>query len=474
MKIAAFGGSIRSNPNNANALEHLVGDSHDLASFTQAATEHYAAAGETRQALTNTEIAAGAALVGAKLEGAEVSFFPLARLFRRRENSILDLNAADIGLHDDIFSIDFLNVVPEAKDKLTRLVNDCGGLLLSTPTYFGDRSSVSNKFLQIAGHEHLLKNKVVGSLSAGAKRNGGQETANLLQLNEARNLGAYIVGNGPKSCQYGGTVVAGDIGSCVQDRWGLETCFGAGRRVAQVARILESPADERGGRNHIVILVMMDTPQRTLASAVEHLAAENAKTSGTKFTVVELLKGDVERCLACSICPTTEVLDDSNRYACIIKTKRDTMASIRETLISAHGLVMAGLNLKDMSNVQHRYQAFTERTRFIRRNDLELTNVPVTSFHIDDAGALSNELFHLKVMTSYMRHNTIVCHPIIANRHDGQWLDIGQVEFNRFVDAVAEISQRRGNAPAVTISYIATGDGGYADGTLDHTEAQRQ
>jgi multimeric flavodoxin WrbA len=430
-----------------------------------------------RVILTNTELCAGAALFAAKEMGCEIDFFPLASLFPRRENPLMDWDSTEIGLPEDITHYDFLDIDTNLKAALIQKIRDADGVILCSPVYFGDRSSVSNKVMQIALDQRLFERKLVASVSAGAKRNGGQETTNIFHLGEALALGAYVVGNGPKSCQYGGTVIAGDPGTAALDRWGLETCYGTGKRIGQCAKLFNLIPEKTNRPLKIAALVTMDTPERQLAHLIRQYAKEMSDGfPNVEFHLIQLVDGQIERCIACSICPIPELLqtgDEWDSYACIINTKRDMMKSVREIILDCDGLLIAGLNLKDMSRVLYRYQAFTERTRFVRRNDFELSNVPIACFLLEEAGAMGNPMFTLKVMTSYMRHNTIICPPARELQHQGKVLESASAGLHEFLSRVSFVASRRDVNEGFPVSYKAGTEGGYLDTRLDHTVAIR-
>ncbi len=75
------------------------------------------------------------------------------------------------------------------------------------------------------------------------------------------------------------------------------------------------------------------------------------------------------------------------------------------------------------------YHKVLERTRTIRRDNFLLSNVPVTSLSIEELP--SNSLFSLKVMTSFLRHNTVIHPPLNVYLHNKK--RITNVE-NTFLD----------------------------------------
>ncbi len=478
IKILALGGSVRANLRNEAFLQQSIQGSEDLPEYLAKIKLHQDSSTRDSDHLSNSEILAGASLMGAKQKGCEVEFFPLLKLFKRHEHAITNINADALGLDLDLMHIDLLEHDQEQLQAFIQKIRVAQGIIFVSPVYFGDKSSVANKFIQLAGTLNLLEGKVVGAASVGTKRNGGQETTNLFFLYEALALGAYIVGNGPKSSQSGGTAWAGDKGAVLKDDFGIETTFGTGVRVSQVSRIRQrfiNPA-KISGTTKIAIIITMDTPLRLLSKHIQDYLAKRSESEGkVSFRLIELIDSDVERCLACNICPIPQFLKSSSKgkdpYACIIRREGDSMSSLRDELVSTDGILLAGLNIHDMAAVAFRYQAFVERTRFIRRNDFELTNVPMAGFLLSEVGAIMNPIHNLKVMTSFMRQNGIMLKPITSTYHQGQLIDSAEKDFERFVASVVQFRQARSNSEKIQVSYHAVG---YSDKTLDNTKALRR
>jgi multimeric flavodoxin WrbA len=278
-------------------------------------------------------------------------------------------------------------------------IKKADGIVISSPVYFGDRSSYINTlFNQLRSEGTLpITGKTVGFVSVGAKRNGGQETTNVYGLYDSLQLGASIVGNGPPTSQYGGTAWAGDIGSIIDDNFGLQTSMGTGKRVAQVARIMSYRPIKNS--NPLKILVIMGnedkkgTVRRFLNTAFEGLAVD------LDFRYLNNYK--IRRCNGCRICPQ----ETEDIYKCIIKN--DDMKDLYGCLKEADGILFSAYFGGHQSIDS--YQTFIERARFIRRNNFELTDIPVSSFHIEEQGV--NSIFHIRVLTSMIRHNTIIVGP---------------------------------------------------------------
>ncbi len=491
MKIVAFGGSIRSNGKSEKTVLDLAAQSTDVASLI----ENAKIALENNK-LSNSEITAAAALMGAKQMGAEILYFPLRKLFKFRESSVVDFDPKKLKLDSDIPYIDTLSMNKETLSALFDAINSADGVILSTPVYFGDRSSVANKLLQLTAQKNMLKNKSFGVVSVGAKRNGGQETTSIFSLYEAIAQGAFAVGNGPKTSQYGGTVVAGDAGKVVEDEWGLETCYATGKRVAHTAQIYKTgltslplsrtirKEENSNNKNDVFklkILMTMDFRDGRALDIIQNLTNKLATeyNNSIDIDIIELVESDIYRCIACNICPIPEKMDQNpsktEKYACIIENKSDKLNVIREQLLDANAILICSLNdiEKGHDTIISRYQAFVERTRFIRRNNFELTNVPIGSLFINNIEADNNAILDLKTMVSYIRHNSIILKPIKVVTHQGKILINGEDQLRNFIENAMTIDQGRKMTKPIEVNYVAGGDGGYKDDRLDKLSNQR-
>jgi len=214
-KVIGLIGSIRSNFRHLELLKQYILDSNNKNELKKKIES-------SKVLYSNTDISLAFSLLGAKTYAKEIEIFSLINLFKKMDKSLYSLKSNN---KKEISSLDTLSVNNENLENLLQIIDDSSGIVLGTPVYFGDRSSVANKILQLTNKNKLLKNKAFGCVSVGAKRNGGQETAIIYSLFEALVQDAIVIGNGPKTCQYGGTVVAGDMHQAWQDKPGMETCF---------------------------------------------------------------------------------------------------------------------------------------------------------------------------------------------------------------------------------------------------------
>ena len=435
-------------------------------------------------AYSNSEIISSIAMIGAKSTGANVDYFSLRRLFKVTNSLRID-RVDSLGLDDEMFYIDTTKIEKKSLEHLIKKVKRADSIILSTPVYFGDRSSVADYFLKLLHKRRLLEKKAFSVISVGAKRNGGQETTNIYALFDAINMGAYGVGNGPKTSQYGGTCVGGDRGSVIKDEYGLETSFGTGKRSAQVAKIVSIAKEIQESefeKVKIGILISADNIVKDVQKKVEALLLK-IDNPLVDFEIINLIDHKVERCIACNVCPYPQMIKNGSRgkthlgktdYACIIDNGRDSVEVIRESLKNIRGLIVVSVNDDNITDLVDQYQSFMERSRFIRRNDFEWMNTVFTSLIFKNDGSSRDRLFGLRSTTSYMRHNTIITAPNRVLTLEGKIISSSEKGLNDFVDAVLRLSLARKRTTPIEVSYIAGGSGGYADVSLDHTAATRE
>jgi multimeric flavodoxin WrbA len=150
------------------------------------------------------------------------------------ETELVELAGLDIPV--------FVPGAPEPEDfkKVAAVLRDpkVKGILVGTPVYFGDMSSLAKAFLDhciaLRKGGFALAGKVAGVLAVGGARNGGQELTiqsvqAILMCHEM-----IIVGDGRPTAHRGATLwnQGDDISG---DEFGLKTARNLGRRVAEVA-----------------------------------------------------------------------------------------------------------------------------------------------------------------------------------------------------------------------------------------------
>jgi len=122
---------------------------------------------------------------------------------------------------------------------------DVLAIVVGTPVYFGNMSSLCKAFLDhcmvFRQKEFALSGKVGGVVAVGAGRNGGQELT--LQSVQASLMGQnmIVVGDGRPTSHFGATLINtnDDIS---KDEFGIGTAKNLGRHVAEISLKLASGA----------------------------------------------------------------------------------------------------------------------------------------------------------------------------------------------------------------------------------------
>jgi multimeric flavodoxin WrbA len=328
-----------------------------------------------------------------------------------------------ISLSDHFTSSGEAKDIDKIKAKLCR----ADGIILSTPVYFGDRSSLSQNFIEMIRSDNCLRESIAGKLYAGiavgAKRNGGQETTLIYQMLDLLNIGFIAVGNDSiTTSQYGGTGHAGDIGDMPNDRYGINTSLGTGRRISRVATLLKiASPDQLLDDLRVGFWVLQDRDdmaKRIMEGFLEQVG------QGITFITPPLLDKHIRPCIACDICPTS--IGPDEKYRCIITSSKDGMMDFHKNLILSDVIMPVLFSPKNRTGLISVYQQFMERTRYLRRGDYVFTDRLVSPFVFAEVG--SNENLHIRMLTSFIRHHTVMIKPIIGWIHDGRLLNHDEVK----------------------------------------------
>ena len=128
---------------------------------------------------------------------------------------------------------DFPKLVPKLSDPKV------AGIIVGTPVYFGNMTSLCKAFLDrcmtFRKNKLALSNKVAGVLAVGGVRNGGQEITIQSVLAALLCQEMIIVGDGRPTAHIGATVWNNGKTPVTEDEFGMATAKNLGRRVAEVA-----------------------------------------------------------------------------------------------------------------------------------------------------------------------------------------------------------------------------------------------
>ncbi len=347
---------------------------------------------KTGNGLSNSEVALAAGLWGAYQEGSDISHIALSDFFPASGE------ARNLGV-------------------LRETIRSADAILLSGPVYFGDRGSLAHEFIEFLRCDEVcrahVKNKLYAGISVGAKRNGGQETTLIYQMMDMCNINMLSLGNSSETTsQYGGTVVAGDIGMAADDTYGLKTSIGTGRRIAKVSQMMLAGGQKQiKDKVNISIWLLQDNHTERGLELVQNFCHDiESKMSRVQFTIYDFTEREVRRCIACDICPTH--IDVSEKYRCIIKSKRDLFSVQHEELINQDAIILAAYSPTDTRSLKSVYQKFIERTRYLRRDHYVLGNVLTAPLVLSEVNA--NQNLHIRMLTSMIRHHTILHHPLLG------------------------------------------------------------
>ncbi len=173
--------------------------------------------------------------------GLEVCLEAAGKVSPRIRTELIELAIMDIPVFDPAAAggkSDFAKLVPKLSDPAV------GGIIVGTPVYFGNMTSLCKAFLDhcmvFRKNKLALSGKVAGVLAVGGVRNGGQElTVQSVQM-ALMCQEMTVVGDGRPTAHFGATLLnqGDDISG---DEFGLTTARNLGRRVAEVALQLVRP-----------------------------------------------------------------------------------------------------------------------------------------------------------------------------------------------------------------------------------------
>ena len=398
----------------------LLSGAHDEADF-EASYRRLRAAGRN-QGLSNSESVTAVALWGAMGAGADVSYRSLADHFPA-------LGA------------------PRLLDTLREEILTADGLLLTSPVYFGDRSSLAQALIDFITSDPELatrcSGKLFGGCSVGAKRNGGQETTLVYLMSDFLDLGFIVVGNGPESSvQYGGTAVAGDVGKVHSDTYGMETAAATGARMARLGQILANTNRPfPSPTTRIQTWLVADSSDGAGAEMLGMWANKvRSAVDNVSLDIIDMTQEQIIPCLACDLCPTESGLRED--YRCTVTRGEDLFVRRHSDLITADAIILAAYVPDDRKQRVSVYQQFMERTRYLRRDHYVFSDRLCAALVLGDT--MPDQRLALRMTTSLIRHQAILHTPLIATLDKAADPFGGLVETGiKFAARASDINQKR-------------------------------
>ncbi|MGE5626897.1 MAG: NAD(P)H-dependent oxidoreductase [Solirubrobacterales bacterium] len=128
------------------------------------------------------------------------------------------------------------------------ILKECDGVIIGSPSYFGTYTGQLKLFidrLRVMRHTNFqLGNKIIAPLAVAGRRHGGQEITNLDIVQSMMRHNTIIVNDGTAVCQLGATGWSHTFDDpnvkVDDDKYGLETAVGVGKRVAEIAKVIKS------------------------------------------------------------------------------------------------------------------------------------------------------------------------------------------------------------------------------------------
>jgi multimeric flavodoxin WrbA len=375
--------------------------------------------------LSNSEIALATGLWGVNQNGVDIEHVSLTEFLERNQNKTV------------------------GREQILQRVQEADGILVSGPVYFGDRSSLIYDFLRLLKLEpQIVKNKVYAGIAVGAKRNGGQETTLIYQMMDFINIGMIAVGNDLNTtAQYGGTGVAGDVGTMANDSIGLETAIGTGNRIGDVVNLISTAGKlHLKDKPRIGVFILQDCEETALRK-IKNVVEKYEIFNKADFKFFHLPKEKINRCIACDNCPA--FIDDDEVYNCINQRKDDLFKKIHKEIIGLDGILLGGYSTNDFTKIYSVYQTFIERTRYLRRSDYQFSNLLVAPLVVEEV--TSRENLSIRIITSMIRHHTIMFRPLVLQLKDGQ-----EITENLFVADLCSYIELAGSITAGRILKYAS------------------
>jgi len=220
----------------------------------------------------------------------------------------------------------------------------------------------------------------------------------------------------------------------IDDTFGLSTSRGTGQRVGILSKILSQ--DNTGYKKKVKILVII-TCKDNNGKIIDRIRCLPF-SQNVEVDILDITENNILRCRACPICPAGDI---KKKYTCIIppmsksQKKGDDMKMIHDRMIRADFIIIAHANGSNTG--KDNFQVFLERTRFIRRNNFELANMGFSVYAESDQ---LTDIFILRGMTSFLRHNVFLLGPFYSSLRTKNSLAWENINLDTFASRIEEFA----------------------------------
>jgi multimeric flavodoxin WrbA len=191
---------------------------------------------------------------------------------------------------------------------------------------------------------------------------------------------------------------------------------------------------------------------------------------GVTFDVRDFSESEIYRCIACDVCPVKPGSRDD--YRCIIRSEKDLFVQQHRDLVSVDALLLAAYSPAERGDLRSVYQRFLERTRYLRRDDYALADRLAAPLVISEVG--SNQNLHIRMLTSLVRHQTILHHPLIGYEHGEKVLTRDRMieDAMSFVKCAAQLTAGRVARSGTESSQLSYNPVGYQVSAAERAEQE--
>ncbi|HUU73022.1 MAG TPA: hypothetical protein VMW70_10385, partial [Burkholderiales bacterium] len=257
-----------------------------------------------------------------------------------------------------------------------------------------------------------------------------------------------------------------------RDDYGIETAVATGKRLASCLQQQELGRDFHiTGKIRIGVWMLQDVAQKRGVEFVKELCREiESTTPAVTFDVRDFSESEIYRCIACDVCPVKPGSRDD--YRCIIKSEKDLFVQQHNNLVNVDAVLLAAYSPAERGDLHSVYQRFLERTRYLRRDDYALADRLAAPLVISEVG--SNQNLHIRMLTSLVRHQTILHHPLIGYEHGDQVLTRDQLieDAMSFVKCAAQLTAGRVARSGAESSQLAYNPVGYQVSAAERAEQE--